>query len=113
MTSAFKIIDSFDAYLKVVHEEFPRINGRRLYYRGQGKRAEEGFDLKPSVARYPHLEKLSLAEREYKEAEVLEILATTCSPTCSTGRKRRGKSWPLPSTTAYPLALWIGRPIRW
>lgn len=75
MTAAFKIIDSFDAYLKVVHEEFPRANGNRLYYRGQGKRAEEGFDLKPSVARYPHLEKLPLAEREYKEAEVLETFS--------------------------------------
>lgn len=75
MTAAFKIIDSFDAYLKVVHEEFPRTNGNRLYYRGQGKRAEEGFDLKPSVARYPHLEKLQLAEREYKEAEVLETFS--------------------------------------
>lgn len=75
MTAAFKIIDSFDAYLKVVHEEFPRTNGNRLYYRGQGKRAEEGFDLKPSVARYPHLEKLQLADREYKEAEVLETFS--------------------------------------
>lgn len=75
MTAAFKVIDSFDAYLKVVHEEFPRTNGNRLYYRGQGKRAEEGFDLKPSVARYPHLEKLPLAEREYKEAEVLETFS--------------------------------------
>ena len=75
MTAAFKIIDSFDAYLKVVHEEFPRTNSNRLYYRGQGKRAEEGFDLKPSVARYPHLEKLPLAEREYKEAEVLETFS--------------------------------------
>lgn len=75
MTTAFKIIYSFDAYLKVVHEEFPRTNGNRLYYRGQGKRAEEGFDLKPSVARYPHLEKLPLAEREYKEAEVLETFS--------------------------------------
>lgn len=75
MTAAFKIIDSFDAYLKVVHEEFPRTNGNRLYYRGQGKRAEEGFDLKPSVARYPDLGKLPLAEREYKEAEVLETFS--------------------------------------
>lgn len=75
MTAAFKIIDSFDAYLKVVHEEFARTNGNRLYYRGQGKRAEEGFDLKPSVARYPHLEKLPLVEREYKEAEVLETFS--------------------------------------
>ncbi|MFN7849063.1 MAG: FRG domain-containing protein [Burkholderiales bacterium] len=75
MTAAFKIIDSFDAYLKAVHEELPRTKGNRLYYRGQGKRTEEGFDLKPSVARYPHLEKLPLAEREYKEAEVLETFS--------------------------------------
>ncbi|MDY0035527.1 MAG: FRG domain-containing protein [Zoogloea oleivorans] len=75
MTAAFKIINSFDAYLKVIHEEFPRTNGNRLYYRGQGKRAEEGFDLKPSVARYPQLKKLSLPQREYKEAEVLETFS--------------------------------------
>lgn len=75
MTALFKVIDSFDTYLKVIHEEFPRTNGNRLYYRGQGKRAEDGFDLKPSVARYPHLEKLPPTEREQIEAEVLETFS--------------------------------------
>ena len=75
MTAAFKIIDSFDAYLKVVHEEFPRVNGNRLYYRGQGKRAEEGFDLKPSVARYKHLGSLRPTDLAQKECEVLETFS--------------------------------------
>jgi len=75
MTAAFKIIDSFDAYLKVVHEEFPRTNGNRLYYRGQGKRAEEGFDLKPSVARYKHLGSLRPTDLAQKECEVLETFS--------------------------------------
>lgn len=75
MTAVFKIIDSFDAYLKVVHEEFPRVNGNRLYYRGQGKRAEEGFDLKPSVARYKHLGSLRPTDLAQKECEVLETFS--------------------------------------
>lgn len=75
MTAAFKIIDSFDAYLKVIHEELPRTNGNRLYYRGQGKRAEDGFDLKPSVARYEHLGSLRPTELAQKECEVLEIFS--------------------------------------
>jgi hypothetical protein len=68
-------IESFDEYLNTIHKELPRGSGARLYFRGQGKRAAQGFPLTPSVARYPHLEKLSLAEREYKEAEVLETFS--------------------------------------
>lgn len=68
-------IESFDEYLNTIHKELPRGNGARLYFRGQGKLATQGFPLTPSVARYPHLEKLSLAEREYKEAEVLETFS--------------------------------------
>lgn len=68
-------IESFDEYLNTIHKELPRGNGARLYFRGQGKLAAQGFPLTPSVARYPHLEKLSLAEREYKEAEVLETFS--------------------------------------
>lgn len=68
-------IESFDEYLNTIHKELPRGNGSRLYFRGQGKLATQGFPLTPSVARYPHLEKLSLAEREYKEAEVLETFS--------------------------------------
>jgi hypothetical protein len=68
-------IKSFDEYLNTIHRELPRENGARLYFRGQGKLATQGFPLTPSVARYPHLEKLSLAAREYKEAEVLETFS--------------------------------------
>lgn len=68
-------IESFDEYLNTIHKELPRGNGARLYFRGQGKQAAQGFPLTPSVARYPYLEKLSLAEREYKEAEVLETFS--------------------------------------
>lgn len=68
-------IESFDEYLNTIHKELPRGNGARLYFRGQGKLATQGFPLTPSVARYPHLEKLSLAAREYKEAEVLETFS--------------------------------------
>lgn len=68
-------IESFDEYLNTIHKELPGGNGARLYFRGQGKLATQGFPLTPSVARYPHLEKLSLAEREYKEAEVLETFS--------------------------------------
>lgn len=68
-------IESFDEYLNTIHQELPRGNGARLYFRGQCKLAAQGFPLTPSVARYPHLEKLSLAEREYKEAEVLETFS--------------------------------------
>ena len=68
-------IESFDEYLNTIHKELPRGNGARLYFRGQGKLAAQGFPLTPSVARYPYLEKLSLAEREYKEAEVLETFS--------------------------------------
>lgn len=68
-------IQSFDEYLSTIHKELPRGNGARLYFRGQGKLAAQGFPLTPSVARYPHLEELSLAAREYKEAEVLETFS--------------------------------------
>lgn len=76
MSTPFEI-ESFDEYLNTIHSELGQ-NGEgkcRLYFRGQSKRATEGYPLTPSVARYKHLEKLSLAEREYKEAEVLETFS--------------------------------------
>lgn len=76
MSTPFEI-ESFDEYLKTIHNELG-LNGegkRRLYFRGQGKLAMEGFPLKPSVARYEHLDALTLAEREQKECEVLEIFS--------------------------------------
>jgi hypothetical protein len=47
----------------------------RLYFRGQSKRATEGYPLTPSVARYKHLSSLPLLEREQKECEVLETFS--------------------------------------
>lgn len=76
MSTPFEI-DSFDEYLNTIHGELGQ-NGegkRRLYFRGQSKRATEGYALTPSVARYTHLRNLSLSEREQKECEVLETFS--------------------------------------
>lgn len=76
MSTPFEI-ESFDEYLNTIHSELGQ-NGegkRRLYFRGQSKRATEGYALTPSVARYTHLSSLSLPEREQKECEVLETFS--------------------------------------
>ncbi|MFZ3018105.1 MAG: FRG domain-containing protein [Gallionella sp.] len=75
--SVLATIETFDDYLSTIHKELTA-NGeqkRRLYFRGQSKRATEGYPLTPSVARYPHLSTLTLAEREQKECEVLETFS--------------------------------------
>ncbi|MBI3480894.1 MAG: FRG domain-containing protein [Nitrosomonadales bacterium] len=75
--SVLATIKSFDDYLNTIHKELAA-NGeqkRRLYFRGQSKLAKQGYPLTPSVARYPHLSTLTLAEREQKECEVLEIFS--------------------------------------
>lgn len=71
------VIESFDAYLNTIHSELGQTGGsrRRLYFRGQSKRAEDGYTLTPSVARYKHLGSLTLAELEQKECEVLETFS--------------------------------------
>lgn len=76
MSTPFEI-ESFDQYLNTIHGELGQ-NGegkRRLYFRGQSKRAAEGYPLTPSVARYKHLDSLTLPEREQKECEVLETFS--------------------------------------
>lgn len=76
MSTPFEI-ESFDEYLNTIHGELGQ-NGegkRRLYFRGQSKRATEGYQLTPSVARYKHLGTLTLPEREQKECEVLETFS--------------------------------------
>lgn len=76
MSTPFEI-QSFDEYLNTIHKELSA-NGeqrRRLYFRGQSKRVHEGYPLKPSVARYPHLGTLSLAALEQLECEVLETFS--------------------------------------
>lgn len=76
MSTPFEI-ESFDEYLNTIHSELGQ-NGegkRRLYFRGQSKRAMEGYSLTPSVARYKHLSKLKMPELEQKECEVLETFS--------------------------------------
>ena len=76
MSTLFEI-KSFDKYLNTIHSELGQ-NGegrRRLYFRGQSKRATDGYPLTPSVARYKHLGSLTLTEREQKECEVLETFS--------------------------------------
>lgn len=76
MSTPFEI-DSFDEYLNTIQKELGA-NGehkRRLYFRGQSKRVHEDHPLKSSIARYPHLGKLTLAEREQLECEVLDTFS--------------------------------------
>lgn len=76
MSSDF-LIESFDGYLNTIHKELSsHAEGRRrLYFRGQSKRATEGYPLVPSVGRYEHMARLTLAEREQQECEVLETFS--------------------------------------
>lgn len=76
MSTPFEI-ESFDEYLNTIHSELGQNSEgkRRLYFRGQSKRATEGYPLTPSVARYKHLGSMSLPEREQKECEVLETFS--------------------------------------
>ncbi len=76
MSTPFEI-ESFDEYLNTIHGELGQNceGKRRLYFRGQSKRATEGYPLTPSVARYKHLGSLSLPELEQKECEVLETFS--------------------------------------
>ncbi|WP_052761084.1 FRG domain-containing protein [Sedimenticola thiotaurini] len=72
-------IKSFEQYLTTVRDELGIVeqNGQRVrrYFRGQTKRADAGYDLKPSIGRYAHLNDLSLAERDRLENEVLETFS--------------------------------------
>lgn len=76
MSTPFEI-ENFDEYLNTIHKELSsHAEGRRrLYFRGQSKRATEGYPLVPSVGRYDHLGHLTLAEREQQECEVLETFS--------------------------------------
>lgn len=75
--SAPFLVDGFDKYLNVIQNELSHggSSSQRLYFRGQSKRATEGYPLVSSVARYEHLQNLSMAEREQKEQEVLETFS--------------------------------------
>jgi len=72
-------ITSFEEYLRIVRDElgYTDSNGHnvRRYFRGQAKKAIDGYDLKPSIGRYNHLKSLTPAERDKLEQEVLETFS--------------------------------------
>lgn len=72
-------INSFEEYLTTISDNLGIVerNSKRVrrYFRGQTKRAFEGYDLKPSIGRYDHLDRLPPAERDQLENEVLETFS--------------------------------------
>jgi hypothetical protein len=72
-------ITSFEEYLRIVRDELGTTDSEghsvRRYFRGQAKRAFDGYDLKPSIGRYNHLKTLTPAERDKLEQEVLETFS--------------------------------------
>ncbi|KAA6185855.1 FRG domain-containing protein [Thiohalocapsa marina] len=72
-------INSFEEYLRIVSDDIgvtdQKGQRKRRYFRGQTKRAFEGYDLKPSIGRYAHLNSLPPAERDRLENEVLETFS--------------------------------------
>jgi hypothetical protein len=72
-------IDSFEKYLRIVRDDIgitdQKGQRKRRYFRGQTKRAFEGYDLKPSIGRYAHLNSLRPIERDRLENEVLETFS--------------------------------------
>ena len=65
-------VDSFDEYLRIVKDE---ITIKEPYYRGQKKMVADGYDLKPSLARFSHLSKMNSTEVENIELNVLETFS--------------------------------------
>lgn len=61
-------VDSFEEYLRIVKEEL----SDKVYYRGQSKSVDDGYNLTPSVGRFSHLHSIGLARLEDLEREVLE-----------------------------------------
>lgn len=72
-------ITSFEEYLRIVRDELGYTDSSghnvRRYFRGQAKKAIDGYDLKPSIGRYNHLKTLTPAERDRLEQEVLETFS--------------------------------------
>lgn len=69
MSTPFEI-ENFQEYLDTVRKELPK---GRIYFRGQSKLVNAGFELKPSIGRYKKLEALTLFARDEIEREVLGV----------------------------------------
>ena len=65
-------IATFERYLEVIKDE---ISLKRPYYRGQSKRASEGYPLMPSIGRFTQLEKKHPADFYDFECSVLDTFA--------------------------------------
>lgn len=70
--SAEFTISSLEDFLEVIKDE---LKMNRPYYRGQSKRTIEGYPLMPSIGRYKHLEKFSMAEFYDFECSTLDTFA--------------------------------------
>jgi hypothetical protein len=68
MSTPFEIA-SFEEYLRTVRDE---LEVDQKYFRGQSRRASNGYPLKPSIGRYAHLGGKTLSERYWLEREVLD-----------------------------------------
>jgi len=72
-------INSFEDYLHIVRDELGTAddNGKRLrrYFRGQSKRANVGYVLKPSIGRYDHLLDITPFDRDKLEQDVLDTFS--------------------------------------
>jgi len=68
MSTPFEI-ERFEEYLQTVRDE---LQVDQKYFRGQTRRASDGYPLKPSIGRYAHLSSKTFSERYRLEREVLD-----------------------------------------
>ncbi|MBF0178395.1 MAG: FRG domain-containing protein [Magnetococcales bacterium] len=72
-------IENFGEYLRIVRDEVGskqrNSNPIRHYFRGQSKRVDQGYDLKPSIGRYHRLNSRSPEDRHFLERDVLETFS--------------------------------------
>ena len=70
--SADYTVNTFQQYLDVVRDE---ITVKRPYYRGQSTRVDDGYALRPSIARYDHIANLSKPDFYKLERTALETFS--------------------------------------
>jgi hypothetical protein len=72
-------VNNFEEYLTVVSDKLGSLSSEnsqpRIYFRGQRKRVDAGYELKPSLGRYKFLDKLSPIELEQKERSVADTFS--------------------------------------
>jgi len=68
MSSFLYEVSSFEDYLRIVKDE---ISIKKPFYRGQGKRVTDGYQLWPSLARYDYLKIKTVTELSEIEQRVL------------------------------------------